>query len=75
MLIVLLITSSVIFLLPLSYCGLLELWYRDKWHKTLTAKEQARRSSLSIRETEQHIVAEMFLDEYPCWKVGGYITL
>ena len=67
--------SSVILLLPLSYHGLLELGYRDKWLKTLAAKEWASRNGLSIREKEWHMNAKMFLDEYPHWEVGGYITL
>ena len=47
------------------------MWYRDKRKKTLTAKEQASRDVLSIREMEQHMDAEMFLDEYPHWEVRG----
>ena len=47
------------------------MWYGDKQNKTLTAKEQASRDGLSIREMEWHMDAEMFLDEYPHWEVRG----
>ena len=50
---------------------LLELHFRDKWHKSLTAKEQAREEGLSVWEAEHHLDAKLFLDEYPRWDVGG----
>ena len=49
---------------------MLELWYGDKWHKTLTAKKWASRDGLSIREMEWHMDGDMFLDEYPHWEAG-----
>ena len=67
----LLIISSVIFCCPFSYHGLLELWYGDKRKKTLTAKEWASREGLSIREMEQCMDTEMFLDKYPHWEAEG----
>ena len=33
------------------------------------------RDGLSIREMEWCMDAEMFLDEYPHWEVGGYTLL
>ena len=63
--------DSEIFLLSFSYCSLLELWYGDKWHKTLAAKEWVSRDGLSIRKMEGHMDANIFLDEYPHWEVGG----
>ena len=54
-----------------SYHGLLELWYGDKSDKTLATKEQVSRDGLSIREMEQCMDAEMFLEEYPHWEARG----
>ena len=54
-----------------SYHALLELQYKDKWHKSLAAKEQAKKEGLSIQEVEHHLDAELFLDEYPQWDVKG----
>ena len=54
-----------------SYHGLLELWYGDKQNKTLATKEWVSRDGFSIREMEQCMHAEMFLEEYPNWEVGG----
>ena len=45
--------------------------YGDKRNKTLTAKEQARREGLSIREMEWHMDVKMFLDKYPHWEAEG----
>ena len=59
---------GAIFVLLLHYCGLLELWYGDKWNKTLTAKEWGSRDGLSIKEMKQSMDAKMFLDEYPHWE-------
>ena len=36
--------------------------YRDKWNKSLTAKEQANTEGLSVREVECHMDVEMFLE-------------
>ena len=44
---------------------------RDKWHKSLAAKEWAKEGGLSIQEAECHLDAELFLNEYPQWDVRG----
>ena len=54
-----------------SYPSLLELHYRGRMRKFQTAREQAREVGLSIREAEQRIDAELFLDEYPRWELGA----
>ena len=50
---------------------LLELQYGDKWHKSVAAKEQAKEGGLSLWEAKCYLDAELFLDEYPQWEVGG----
>ena len=50
---------------------MLLLQYGDKWHKSLATKEQAKEGGLSIWEAECCLDAELFLDEYPQWDVGG----
>ena len=54
-----------------SYPSLLELHYRGKLRKSQTAREQAREMRLLVREAEWRIDAELFLDEYPRWELGG----
>ena len=54
-----------------SYPGLLELHYGERVKKSRIAKEQARETGLSVREAEQRIDAELFLDEYPRWELGA----
>ena len=49
----------------------MELQYRDKWHKSLATKEQAKEGGLSIWEVEHHLDAGLFLNEYPWWDVRG----
>ena len=45
--------------------------YGDKRFKSLAAKEWAKEGGLSIWEAECHLDAELFLNEYPGWDVGG----
>ena len=47
------------------------LCFGDKWHKSLTAKEQAREEGLLVQEAECCIDANLFLDEDLQWDVGG----
>ena len=54
-----------------SYPSLLELHYGGRMTKSQTAREQAREVGLLIREAEQRIDAELFLDEYPRWEFGA----
>ena len=37
----------------------------------MAAKEEAKKGVMSLREEEHCMDAEMFLDEYPLWEVGG----
>ena len=39
--------------------------------KSQTTREWAREVGLSIREAEQRVDAELFLDEYPRWELGA----
>ena len=39
--------------------------------KSQTAREQATEVGLSIREAEQRLKAELFLNEYPRWDIGA----
>ena len=55
----------------LSYPSLLELHYGGRM-RSQTAREQAREVGLSIREAEQRIDAELFLDKYPRWELGAH---
>ena len=54
-----------------SYPSLLKLHYGGRLKKSQTAREQARETGLSVRETEQRIYAELFLEEYPGWELGA----
>ena len=54
-----------------SYPSLLELHYGGRLKKSQTTREQARETGLSVREAEQRIDAELFLDEYPKWELGA----
>ena len=54
-----------------SYPGLLELHYGGRVKKSETAKEWARETGLSVREVEQRIDAELFLNEYPSWELAA----
>ena len=53
-----------------SYPSLLELHYGGRKRKSQTAREWAREIGLLVREAEQRIDAELFLDEYPRWELG-----
>ena len=50
-----------------SYHALLELQYIDKWNKSVAAKKWAQAEGISVREVEQHLDADLFLDKYPWW--------
>ena len=50
--------------------SLLELQYGGRIRKSQPAREWARETGLSVREAEQRIDAELFLDEYPRWELG-----
>ena len=52
-----------------SYPSLLQLHYGGRIRRSQTVREQAREVGLSIREAEQRIYAELFLDEYPRWEL------
>ena len=54
-----------------SYPSLLELHYGGRIRKSQTARDKARETGLSVREAEQRIGAELFLDEYPRWELGA----
>ena len=54
-----------------SYHKLLDLHYGEKQGKSLAAKEWASEEGLSVRETEQHMDVEMFLDGYTGWGEGS----
>ena len=51
----------------LSYHGLLELHYTDKWHKSVAAKELAQEVGIPVWEAECCLDTDLFLDEYPQW--------
>ena len=53
-----------------SYSSLLELHYGGRMSKSQTVREQAMEVGLLVREAEQSIDAELFLDEYPRWELG-----
>ena len=54
-----------------SYPSLLELHYGGRLRKSQTAREWARETGLLIREAEHRLDMELFLDEYPWWKLGA----
>ena len=54
-----------------SYHSLLELHYGGRIRKSQTARELARETGLLVREAEQRIDADLFLDEYPRWELGA----
>ena len=54
-----------------SYPSLLELHYGGRIRKSQTAREQVRETGLLVREAEQSIDAELFLNEYPRWEFGA----
>ena len=61
----------MVFYCLFSYHSLLELHYRDKLHKSQSAREWAREVGLSIRVAEWHLDAKLFLYEYPRWEIDG----
>ena len=54
-----------------SYPSLLELHYSGRMSKSQTTREQAMEVGLLVREAEWRIDTELFLDEYPRWKLGA----
>ena len=54
-----------------SYPSLLELHYGGRMSKSQTTREWAMEVGLSVREAEERIDAELFLDEYPRWELGS----
>ena len=54
-----------------SYSSLLDLQYGGRIWKSLTTREQARETGISVREAEWRIDVEVFLDEYPRWELGA----
>ena len=54
-----------------SYPSLLELTYRDKYNKSLTAKEWANTEGLLVREMECHMDVEIFLEGHAGWEVDS----
>ena len=54
-----------------SYPSLLELHYGGTMNKSQTAREQTMEVEPSMREAEQRLDAELFLNEYPRWESGA----
>ena len=54
-----------------SYSSLLELQYGGRIWKSQATREQARETGISVREAEQRIDAELFIDKYPRWELGA----
>ena len=54
-----------------SYPSLLELHYGGRMNKSQTSRELAIEAGLLVREAEQRLDAELFLDEYPRWELGA----
>ena len=61
----------LIFCCLFSYPSLLVLHYGGRIRKSQTTREQARKVGLLIREAEQRIDAELFLNEYPRCEFGA----
>ena len=53
-----------------SYSSLLELQYGGRILKSKTAREWVRDTGILVREAEQRIGIELFLDKYPRWELG-----
>ena len=53
-----------------SYLILLTLHYGGQIERTWVARERANEEGISIRESEQMVDLELFLDEYPWWGLG-----
>ena len=70
MVILLFLWMVLCFYCLLSYPSLLELHYGGRLRKSKTAREWARETGLLVREAEQRIDAELFLNEYPRWELG-----
>ena len=47
------------------------LHYRGRMRRSQTARAQGREVGLLVREAEQSIDAELFLNEYPRWELGA----
>ena len=54
-----------------SYHSLLELHYGGRMNKSHTAREQVIEVGLLIREAEQRLDNELFLNEYIRWELGA----
>ena len=54
-----------------SYHSLLELNYGGRMNKSQTAKKQAIKVGLTVREAERRLDAKLFLNEYPRWELGA----
>ena len=54
-----------------SYSSLLELQYGGRIWKSQTSREQARETGILVREVDQRIDIELFLDDYPRWELGA----
>ena len=54
-----------------SYSSLLELQYGGRIWMSQATREWAREMGILVREAEQRIDAELFLDEYPRWELGA----
>ena len=54
-----------------SHSSLLELQYGGMIQKFQATREQAREMEILMREMEQRIDAELFLNEYPRWGLGA----
>ena len=71
MVIVLFLWVVLCFYCLFSYPSLLELHYGGKIRNSQTTREWAKETGLLVREAEQRIDAELFLDEYPRWELGA----
>ena len=61
------VTTVLVMLCYFSYYTLLDLWYKSQAEKTTTAKGLGAKEGISMREAEQQLDADIFLDEFPKW--------
>ena len=54
-----------------SYSSLLDVQYGGRIQKSQATREQARERGIFVREAEQRIDAELFLNVYPRWELGA----
>ena len=71
MVIVLFLWMVLCFNCLFSYPSLLELHYGGRIRKSQTTREQARETGLLVREAEQRVDTELFLNKYPRWELGA----